>query len=318
MPKKMTAQEYNDSKQSDIVTKILKVMDEGKLPWRKPWVGVEYQNPLTRAPYRGMNPIHLSIDVASCGYTTPLFMGAQQAKSWGWHPAKGSKATWIKQGMSDRTDEDGKEVKRFFTKWVAVFNLDVLTEGNDPVHSIASIREQFDPKPGDSAAQLPLVEAFIAAQPVSTQFIGDRACYSPSSDRILMPDRGSFFDLTSFYATWLHEHGHSTGHSSRLDRDMYGSFGTTSYAYEELIAELCATLTCEHLGIAPDVENHASYLASWLERLKNDRSYFFSALKQAQQASRFMIQNFEAQANPLPTAEAIAEPPSVHVPCEVC
>lgn len=318
MPKKMTAQEYNDSKQLDIVTKILKIMDQGKLPWRKPWTGCSYMNPLTKAAYRGMNPIHLSIDVVCNDYTTPLFMGAVQAKTWGWHPEKGSKATWIKQGMSDRQDEDGKEVKRFFTKWVPVFNLDVLTEGTDPVHSIADIRAQYDPKPGDQLGQLPLVEAFIAAQPVTTQFLGDRACYSPSSDRILMPDRGSFYDLTGFYATWLHEHGHSTGHSSRLDRDMSGNFGTADYSYEELVAELCSTLTCEHLGISPDVENHASYLAGWLEKMKGDRSYFFSALKLAQQASKFMIANFDAKANPLPTVEAPAEEPSVHVHCEVC
>lgn len=318
MPKvKQTAEEYNTTKQQGIVDKIIAAMDQGKKPWVKPWVGVPYMNPLTRAPYRGMNPIHLSIDVASCGYTTPLFMGAVQAKTWGWHPAKGSKATWIKQGMSDRKDEDGKEVKRFFTKWVGVFNLDVLVEGSDPVHSIASIREQYDPKPGDQLGQLPLVEAFIAAQPVSTQFIGDQACYSPASDRILMPDRGSFHSLVGFYATWLHEHGHSTGHSSRLARDMSGRFGTADYAYEELVAELCSTLTCEHLGIAPDVENHASYLTGWLEKLKSDRSYFFSALKLAQQASQFMITNFEAKGNSLPT-EAPAETPSVHVPCEVC
>jgi len=314
---KPTAAEYDASKQQGIIDKIIACMDEGKKPWVKPWVGVPYMNPLTKAAYRGMNPIHLSIDVASCSYTTPLFMGAQQAKTWGWHPAKGSKATWIKQGMSDLTDEDGKEVKRFFTRWVPVFNLDVLTEGNDPVHSVSEIREQYDPKPGDQFGQLPLVEAFIAAQPVTTDFVGDRACYSPSVDKILMPDRSAFYDLIGFYATWLHEHGHSTGHSSRLNRDMSGSFGTKDYAYEELVAELCSTLTCEHLGISPDVENHASYLGGWLEKMKGDRSYFFSALKLAQQASRFMIQNFEAQANPLP-AEAPAETPSVHVPCEVC
>jgi antirestriction protein ArdC len=306
---KMTAAEYNDSKQQGIIDKILSAMDAGKQPWRKPWVGVPYMNPLTKHPYQGMNPIHLSIDVACCGYTTPLFMGAVQAKTWGWHPAKGSKATWIKQGMADKVDEDGKEVKKFFTRWVPVFNLDVLTEGTKPVHSVAEIKAKYDPKPGDQLGQLPLVEAFIAAQPVATQFIGDRACYSPSSDRILMPDRGSFYDLVGFYATWLHEHGHSTGHSSRLDRDMSGQFGSSDYAYEELVAELCSTLTCEHLGISPDVENHASYLSGWLEKMKGDRSYFFSALKLAQAASRYMIQNFEGKGNLVPTPSPSADKP---------
>jgi antirestriction protein ArdC len=306
---KLTAAEYNDSKQQGIVDKIISAMDAGKKPWVKPWVGVPYMNPLTKAPYQGMNPIHLSIDVVCCGYTTPLFMGAVQAKTWGWHPAKGSKATWIKQGLTDRTDEDGKEVKRFFTRWVPVFNLDVLAEGDKAVHSLEEIKAQYCPNPGDQLGQLPLVEAFIAAQPVSTQFTGDRACYSPSSDRILMPDRSAFHTLTGFYATWLHEHGHSTGHKSRLDRDMTGQFGSRDYAYEELVAELCSTLTCEHLGISPDVENHASYLNGWLEKMKGDRSYFFSALKLAQAASRFMIQNFDAKGNSVPALSPSADKP---------
>lgn len=310
MPKaKMTASQYNESKEDGIIAKIISAMDAGKQPWRKPWVGVPYMNPLTKHPYQGMNPIHLSIDVVCCGYTTPLFMGAVQAKTWGWHPAKGSKATWIKQGMADKVDEDGKEVKRFFTRWVPVFNLDVLQEGDKPVHSLEEIKAQYCPNPGDQLGQLPLVEAFIAAQPVSTQFTGDRACYSPSSDRILMPDRSAFHTLTGFYATWLHEHGHSTGHPTRLDRDMSGQFGSKDYAYEELVAELCSTLTCEHLAISPDVENHASYLSGWLEKMKGDRSYFFSALKLAQAASRYMIANFESKGNSVPTPSPSADKP---------
>ena len=30
--------------------------------------------------------------------------------------------------------------------------------------------------------------------------------------------------------------GHATGHSSRLDRDLTGGFGTKKYAFEELVA----------------------------------------------------------------------------------
>jgi antirestriction protein ArdC len=90
---------------------------------------------------------------------------------------------------------------------------------------------------------------------------------------------------------------------------MTGQFGSRDYAYEELVAELCSTLTCEHLGISPDVENHASYLNGWLEKMKGDRSYFFSALKLAQAASRFMIQNFDAKGNSVPALSPSADKP---------
>ena len=315
---KPTAEEYNANRQQGIVDKIVALMDSGKLPWRKPWVGTPYLNPLTKAEYKGRNPLYLSVDVADHEYSSPLFMGASQARAWGWFPKKGSKATWIKQGMSDRKEEDGKvEQRRFFTKWVGVFNLDALQEGNDPLHTVEEIKALYQVNPTDQLGQIPLVESFIAAQQVSTHFMGDQACYCSTTDKISMPHRESFTDLVSFYATWIHEHGHSTGHQSRLKRDLSNSFGSRAYAYEELIAELCACLTCDRLGIAPDLTHHASYLQSWLAALKDDKTFFFKAVAQAGQASTFLFDQFtKASGNPLP-AEAPAETPSVHVPCEV-
>jgi hypothetical protein len=58
--------------------------------------------------------------------------------------------------------------------------------------------------------------------------------------------------------------GHASGHRSRLSRDLSGAHGSKKYAFEELIAELCAAFSCASLGIVPTVR-HADYISSWLE-----------------------------------------------------
>jgi antirestriction protein ArdC len=58
-------------------------------------------------------------------------------------------------------------------------------------------------------------------------------------------------------------------------------------AREELVAELGACFLSADLGIVPELEprpDHASYFASWLEVLSNDKRFMFSAAAHAQRA----------------------------------
>lgn len=71
---------------------------------------------------------------------------------------------------------------------------------------------------------------------------GDRAFYSPLADYIVVPLRSQFVDMQSFYETLLHEMGHSTGHPTRLNRDLAHPFGSEEYGKEELTAEFAAAL----------------------------------------------------------------------------
>src|SRR3546814_17062591 len=76
----------------------------------------------------------------------------------------------------------------------------------------------------------------------------------------------------------MHELGHWTGHSSKLDRDQNGGFGSDAYAKEELVAEMAAAFTCASLGIAPTVR-HSDYIASWLSAPRDDEKASFRAAK---------------------------------------
>src|SRR3546814_13955153 len=88
-----------------------------------------------------------------------------------------------------------------------------------------------------------------------------------------MPPAETFRDAESYAATLAHELTHWTRHPSRLDRDLGRKrWGDEGYAREELVAEIGAAYLCADLGIAPEVrQDHAAYVASWLQVLK-DRS----------------------------------------------
>lgn len=66
------------------------------------------------------------------------------------------------------------------------------------------------------------------------------AFYAPGQDFIQVPPQEAYFEPINWYRTKLHELGHWTGHSARLNRDFSGGRGGDAYAREELVAELCS------------------------------------------------------------------------------
>ena len=83
---------------------------------------------------------------------------------------------------------------------------------------------------------------------------------------------------------------HWTKHPSRLDRDFGRKrWGDEGYAMEELVAELGAAFVCADLALTPEVrEDHASYIASWLKVLKDDKRAVFAAASHAQKAADYL------------------------------
>ncbi len=95
----------------------------------------------------------------------------------------------------------------------------------------------------------------------------------------------SFHSPAAFCATWAHEQIHSTGHESRLNRDLGGAFGKPRYAREELVAELGSVLLGDRLEIGSEIESHAAYLGHWIEMLKESPKVLFQVLSEARQAA---------------------------------
>ncbi|WP_260287796.1 zincin-like metallopeptidase domain-containing protein [Peribacillus aracenensis] len=123
----------------------------------------------------------------------------------------------------------------------------------------------------------------------SFNFNSGGAWYRPFEDHINVPPKEDFEDINEYYSTLFHEMIHSTGHQDRLNREgitKHNRFGSKLYSKEELVAELGASMLCGVTGIDNEtIDNSASYIDSWLQALKNDKTLIIKASQQAQKAS---------------------------------
>ena len=147
----------------------------------------------------------------------------------------------------------------------------------------------------------------------------DRAFYSLSSDEIHLPPKEAFPELADYYATALHELAHWTRHSSRLDRERYGGFGSPDYAREELRAELTSAFLSQEFGLPSSIEGHAAYLQSWMTELKEDKTAFANAVSDAKQITEYIKDFIPARLRTRTeeTALAPAGVPEQEVPAEI-
>lgn len=82
--------------------------------------------------------------------------------------------------------------------------------------------------------------------------LGLKTMYIPALDQIRIPGVGEFHSTSDYYATLFHEFVHSTGHTSRLNREVITEAKCSEkirYSKEELIAEMGASFLCSFTGI---------------------------------------------------------------------
>lgn len=284
---------------------LIEVMEAGTNPWQREWRGSrrgQHRNLITGQPYRGGNPALLELQLAFRGSDLPLWAGFSQAKERGWFPKKGSKACTLIRPQLNRygeTDEQGQPVldaggEQKIKQWVSykhsnVFNAADL-QGDGLAEAIAAAIGDTTETPEPERHEL--AETVLGNWMVEVNWTGERAFYSPTADRITLPERQRFNSTAGLYATWAHEAIHSTGHEERLKRDgivNFGGFGCDSYAREELIAELGAFLLCNRLEIGSQVEQHASYLQSWISALKAQPKLLLQSLSAATKAAALIF-----------------------------
>ena len=75
-------------------------------------------------------------------------------------------------------------------------------------------------------------------------------------------------------------------HEKRLNRSVDLSC-KLSYAKEELVAELSSAMLSAHFGIKIDLQNHASYIDSWLTNLTDED--FSEAVRQSTKVLNYLL-----------------------------
>ncbi len=294
-----TATDNTPSTKQDIYARItgqiVAALETGVRPWVRPWNAEHAAGRITRPlrhngqPYSGINILSLWASAMEQNFAAPIWMTYRQATELGAHVRKGEKGSPVVYANSitrSETDADsGAEVARdiHYLKGYTVFN----------VEQIEGLPEQYTAPAAprlDVLLRIARAESFFAATGATIAYGGNRAFYRPSTDSIMLPAFETFRDAESYYATLAHETTHWTAHESRLARD-FGSkrFGSEGYAIEELVAELGAAFLCADLDLALEPrEDHAAYIAHWLEVLKADSRAIFTAASHAQRAADFL------------------------------
>lgn len=267
---------------------IIRAIEESPDTFQMPWTrfgGSLPQNGTTNAAYHGVNVLNLWCEAQLKGFSSNQWASYKQwSEAWA-QVRKGERSSLVVFYKTYSVEVDGEEEERRILKWSYVFNADQV-DGWTP-----SDRPEMTP-----VERLEAVERFITGTGAIIKEGGNRACYIPTLDEIHMPDSGAFLDTESrtrteaWYGVLLHELTHYSGHPSRLNRDLTGRFGSEAYADEELIAELGSAFLCAKLNITPEPRaDHAHYIANWLQALKNDKKYIFSASARAQEATQYLL-----------------------------
>ena len=297
----------------DITNKIIAELEKGRFPWVQPWGAPSAKaqlampkNAATSRTYSGINVLILWGEVIQKGYTGQSWLTYRQALSLGGHVREGEHGTtvvyadrFIPDDAKRRAAQNGGEARAVpFLKRFTVFNTDQCD--GLPVE-IATVVPP--PPPGTIE---PRVEALVKATGIDFRIGGNRAFYAPSADYVQVPPPAAYFEPINWHRTALHELGHASGHRSRLNRDLSGSFGSRKYAFEELVAEMNAAFCCASLGITPTVR-HADYLASWLEVLREDNRAIVRAASLASRAADYLLGFLPEASNvPSPAGRAAA------------
>lgn len=274
-----------------ITAAIIAKLEQGVMPWVRPWRSTGASGGPLRScgkPYRGINRVYLSMMADACGYVSPYWLTRRQALA------------------------DGGVVRRGERGQIAVFYAQLPPAGI-PADSAPSGRgrwflrsytvysaEQCDGLPARYFPDLAVPDALPDASDATAAFFGripafvahggDQAFYRPSTDRIQMPRMAAFKSPDHYWTTRAHETVHWSGAPHRLNRNLRNRFGSDAYAAEELIACLGQAILGVELGL-PDahLDDHASYIDSWLRVLKGDDRAIMTAAGKAEEASDYIL-----------------------------
>jgi antirestriction protein ArdC len=186
-----------------------------------------------------------------------------------------------------------------FLKATPVFNIaqvdlsecKIKFDNSDNINKVVSIKE---------------IDNFVNDTGVEIRHSNDGRCYyAKTTDYIHMTNKENFIktsygdETSNYYSVLFHELIHSTGHNQRLDRfkdndKKFKDNAQQSYAFEELIAECGAIMLCQKFNLEKTIRvDHALYIKSWIQALKNDVKFLTSSLTRAYKATDYLIKKIK-------------------------
>lgn len=275
-------------KVTDHLIKQMESDDGGK--WLQGWTNKTFQN-LDGHNYSGMNLFWLAmIDGGFLGgepRERKIYGTYLQWKAKGLQVKKGAKSIqMLKPIIGSKEVEvetpNGTETATKHYKFFSTFNAFNIEDVDGDISRWDGVD---NPNNISEVEVSQIAEDFVYNTGANIKHVdGGNAYYVPSKDFIFMPEKSDFIKTANatatdgYYGTLFHELTHWTGASNRCNRKLDGWKGSTSYAFEELVAEMGSAFLCNQLGISatPRVD-HAKYLKSWVQCLKDKPTALMNA-----------------------------------------
>lgn len=268
-----------------ITNQIVNTLRKDLIPWRQPWVNHVNAglptNVISQKRYQGVNSILLSMMGMDQGYESKYWATFKQWKMLGGSVKRGetgSQIIFYKPIKWQDMNADGsmKEVTVPYIKKFCVFNSQQTTLDEYKVQNAEDIRS-------DCSEAYAEAETMIVNSQADIRHGGNQACYYRLQNYIQMPFKKQFTSESTYYETLFHELAHWSGKWLGWD---------DCYAMNELFADMTACFISTELKIPQNddfLEQHTSYLASWLTDLESDSKLIFKAASQASKASDFLL-----------------------------
>jgi hypothetical protein len=284
----------------DGLVEMLRLVSEGGDPgvWRsglRSIAGSDHVNAFTGRPYRGaLNRAILSaaigprLDRRVATARQLVLMGVPDPATKGIAP-HARIMTPIKSKKTENDDgTEGDDRERVFFGLAAVFSVDLLRnhvaeDGNRPWEALPPFVElpPADWTERHENGALSLIPSLVAAFSMKMEtglFRSPHVILIDGKPVVRMPEAGQQEGseetmLADRLSSFFHESAHWTGYGGageELRRDMTGTFGSPSYAREELVAEIFAARMMNFLGL-DETENFmarkAAYVGGWSKAL---------------------------------------------------
>ena len=308
---KNAAYEKLTPQRKQLVDKVMENLEKGNLFWTQGWVSSGApESAITGKKYCGINNLFLSLIAMSENYGDNRWATFKQMEEKGWTFKKDEEGNSLAKGKGasiEYYEMRDKETKRRFDRSV----LDGMTASEQQEYmdkNVYWLRKFYrvfncslmDGVPVKEKPQIDVNDRNDRAEAILDYwdkneakiiYGGSRAFYRTDTDEVHLPERADFKSMPEFYSTALHEIGHSTGHESRLNRDLSGRFGSEDYAMEELRAEIASIFMEQDLEIEPSegrLQNNAAYIQSWKEEIKENPNALFTAITDADKIAKYV------------------------------
>jgi len=296
-----------------LVDQVIKNLESGNGLWTPGWKmsGVP-ESAITGKQYHGVNNFYLTVISMMKGYSDNRWATFHQIeeRSWKFKTNEEGKSLGKGAGVTIEFFEfRDRETKKAFDRHVldgmtADERQEYMKENVYPVRRYYRVfngdvidgipeREKQELDPNGKVERAERILDYWNENEAKIIYGGNQAFYRPSTDEVHLPPRNAFVDMQEFYSTALHEVGHSTGHASRLNRDLSSGFGSEGYAQEELRAEIASMFMEQDLEIdvsEKHIENNSRYIKNWHEEIKANPNALFLAITDADKIARYVIE----------------------------